>query len=79
MIIVPARSSVGCLLRSSAAADAELLEMMDTAKYVDPEGLAEPDGKLSHEVINPSLSTAKNIPVRNHPAMIGAVLSGPRF
>eukprot|EP00904_Undaria_pinnatifida_P011311 jgi/Undpi1/730/HiC_scaffold_10.g04194.m1 len=30
--------------------DAELLEMMDTAKYVDPEGLAEPDGKLSHEV-----------------------------
>lgn len=31
--------------------DAELLEMMDTAKYVDPEGLGEADGKVSHEVI----------------------------
>lgn len=42
-------------------ADAELLEMMDTAKYVDPEGLGEPDGKVSHEVLCNPVPAAKNI------------------
>lgn len=44
----------------SPLADAELLEMMDTAKYVDPEGLAEADGKLSHEVI--TIKNAADVP-----------------
>lgn len=45
--------------------DAELLEMMDTAKYVDPEGLAEADGKLSHEV---SFADFYNLMTKGKPA-----------